>query len=188
MDLAVIVRMLRSTELLCKEWNDITKKLIQCVFHFLRNRPNFGFLVSFQLRRLQITRQVAPNGGFLLSTLKIPFRLSRVLLWKLDFINKLKNIFILAALKLQKTLGNICFSEQVFYRKQSLGARDTTPCLFVRLDRFKFLCVVMSHLATRNVSGAIISISREVHIEPKLVQELTKYLPRPVLWATELNN
>ena len=99
---------------------------------------------------------------------------------KIRLHKQIKKIFILAALKLQKILGNICFSEQVFYRKRSLGARDTTPCLFVRLDRFKFLCVVMSHLATLNVSGAIMSISREVHIEPKLVQELTKYLPRPV--------
>lgn len=52
-------------------------------------------------------------------------------------------IFILAALKLQKILGNICLSEQVFHRKQPLGARDTTPCLFVRVrDRFQFLCAV----------------------------------------------
>ena len=30
----------------------------------------------------------------------------------------------LAFLKLQKILGNFCFSEQTFYRKQSLGAPD----------------------------------------------------------------
>ena len=33
-------------------------------------------------------------------------------------------------LKLQKILGNICFSEQIFCRKQSLGAPD----LFVALQ------------------------------------------------------
>ena len=36
----------------------------------------------------------------------------------------------LAMLKLQKILGNICFSEQIFCRKQSLGAPD----LFVALQ------------------------------------------------------
>ena len=30
----------------------------------------------------------------------------------------------LAVLKQKKILGNICFSEQIFYRKQSLGAPD----------------------------------------------------------------
>ena len=30
----------------------------------------------------------------------------------------------LAVLKLWKIVGNICFSEQIFYRKQSLGAPD----------------------------------------------------------------
>ena len=30
----------------------------------------------------------------------------------------------LAVLKLQKILGNICFSEQIFYKKQSLGAPE----------------------------------------------------------------
>ena len=33
----------------------------------------------------------------------------------------------LAVIKLKKILGNICFSEQIFYRKQSLGA----PVLFM---------------------------------------------------------
>ena len=33
----------------------------------------------------------------------------------------------LAVLKQKKILGNICFSEQIFYRKQSLGA----PVLFM---------------------------------------------------------
>ena len=33
-----------------------------------------------------------------------------------------------AFLKLQKILGNFCFSEQIFYRKQSLGAPDNYSC------------------------------------------------------------
>ena len=32
----------------------------------------------------------------------------------------------LAVLKKKRILGNVCFSEQIFYRKQSLGAPDTT--------------------------------------------------------------
>ena len=30
----------------------------------------------------------------------------------------------ISALKLQKILGNICFSEQIFYKKQPLGSPE----------------------------------------------------------------
>ena len=36
----------------------------------------------------------------------------------------------LAVLKKKKILGNICFSKQIFYRKQSLGGTDTIPNSF----------------------------------------------------------
>ena len=35
----------------------------------------------------------------------------------------------LAVLKYQKILRNICFSEQIFYRKQSLGAPELSPLI-----------------------------------------------------------
>ena len=43
----------------------------------------------------------------------------------------------LAFLKLQKILGNFCFSKQIFYRKESLGAPEVTKLIQVTL-----LCMV----------------------------------------------
>ena len=49
-----------------------------------------------------------------------------------DLLEKLRKLYMnriaiykfLAVLKQYKILGNICFSEQTFYRKQSLGAPE----------------------------------------------------------------
>ena len=48
---------------------------------------------------------------------------------------KVKIFLIPLVLKLQNILGNFCFSEQIFYRKQSLGAPEYWPyysCLNLR--------------------------------------------------------
>ena len=38
------------------------------------------------------------------------------------YMNRTVNARVLAILEYEKILGNICFSEQIFHRKQSLGA------------------------------------------------------------------
>ena len=45
----------------------------------------------------------------------------------------------LAVLKQKKILGIICFSEQIFYRKQSLGA----PVLFMYTDLERYLVLLL---------------------------------------------
>ena len=42
-----------------------------------------------------------------------------------------------AVLKQKKILGNICFSEQIFYRKQSLGAPSITYFLNIESLRLQ---------------------------------------------------
>ena len=58
-----------------------------------------------------------------------------------NLLHKLRKLYMngtfiykfIAVLKKKKILGNICFSEQILYRKQSLGAPDTIPNSFSSL-------------------------------------------------------
>ena len=43
----------------------------------------------------------------------------------------------LAVLKQKKITGNICFSEQIFYRKQSLGAAEKSQKQWLEFDASK---------------------------------------------------
>ena len=52
----------------------------------------------------------------------------------------------LAVLKQKKILGNICFSEQIFYRKQSLGA----PVLF--------MCTVFREVFSAPVARSLLGL------------------------------
>ena len=66
----------------------------------------------------------------------------------------------LAVLKQKKILGNICFSEQIFYRKQSLGA----PVLF--------MCTVFREVFSAPVARSLLGL--KVYLLPRVTENKVK--------------
>ena len=91
----------------------------------------------------------------------------------------------LAFLKLQKILGNFCFSEQIFYRKQSLGApgllktlvRGLIPRSEQGLNIFTFI-IISYRTCGQNGEFVLVRIYNRLKTSHQLVAPLLRGICR----------
>ena len=85
----------------------------------------------------------------------------------------------LAVLKQKKILGNICFSERIFYRKQSLGA--PAKCLLMRVFVLQGFVIIAKCLLTINIQRLLCTVIK-LHVVKEVIQSSNSFHGRnPIL-------